>query len=216
MKRISTYINEKLHINNTTKIEYMYHPKDKDELIKCIKKKIKKEGLGNESNPLDLNDIDTSKIKDMALLFDADDGSLEDLSKTGYFDISNWDVSNVTNMEYMFFNSAFNGDISKWDVSSVINMHSMFNRSKFNKDIGKWDVSNVINMAYMFGVSEFNGNISEWDVSNVKDMHFMFIRSKFTGENGDISEWKVSNVINMYGMFSMCPLEKNPPKWYDE
>jgi surface protein len=27
-------------------------------------------------------------------------------------DISNWDVSNVTNMEGIFYNSKFNGDIS--------------------------------------------------------------------------------------------------------
>ena len=34
-------------------------------------------------------------------------------------DISNWDVSNVTNMNFMFHGSKFNGDISKWDVSNV-------------------------------------------------------------------------------------------------
>ena len=31
-------------------------------------------------------------------------------------DISNWDVSNVTNMMRMFSISNFNGDISKWPV----------------------------------------------------------------------------------------------------
>ena len=39
-------------------------------------------------------------------------------------DISNWDVSNVTNMIGMFYNSQFNGDISNWDVSNVIDCRS--------------------------------------------------------------------------------------------
>jgi surface protein len=38
-------------------------------------------------------------------------------------DISSWDVSNVTNMNYMFASgSSFNQDISSWDVSNVTNM----------------------------------------------------------------------------------------------
>ena len=40
--------------------------------------------------------------------------------------ISNWDVSNVTNMERMFSGSSFNQDISSWDVSNVTNMSEMF------------------------------------------------------------------------------------------
>ena len=31
-----------------------------------------------------------------------------------YGDISNWDVSNVTYMNYMFYESTFKGDISMW------------------------------------------------------------------------------------------------------
>ena len=57
-------------------------------------------------------------------------------------DISKWDVSRVTNMVGMFYNSlAFDGDILNWDVSSVTDMSAMFSRARsFDGDITKWDV----------------------------------------------------------------------------
>ena len=39
---------------------------------------------------------------------------------------------------------SFNQDISEWDVSNVTNMYSMFFECKsFNQDISNWDVSKV-------------------------------------------------------------------------
>ena len=189
MNSLRHYIVEKFQIGKDYKRQYAYQPKDKEELIECIIEKIRKEGLGTEDNPLDLNDIDTSKITDMSELFDIIDGKLQFLSKNGHFDISDWDVSNVTNMEYMFGNSNFNGDLSDWDVSNVTNMNSMFRYSEFtgkNGDIGHWNVSNVKSMRNMFGGSRFDGDISNWDVSNVENKLFML---------------------------DNCPLQKHPPKW---
>merc|ERR1719331_270104 len=67
-------------------------------------------------------------------------------------DLSNWDVSRVTDMGAMFNTAkSFNQDLSKWDVSSVTNMRAMFSAAKsFNQDLSNWDVSRVVNMKSMF------------------------------------------------------------------
>ena len=50
----------------------------------------------------------------------------------------------------MFQESKFNGDISQWDVSNVTNMHRMFEHSVFNGDISSWNVFSVKEKRYMF------------------------------------------------------------------
>jgi surface protein len=62
------------------------------------------------------------------------------------------DLSNVTDMSYMFFKAKeFNQSIGDWNVSNVTNMEGMFDgASAFNQDIGSWNVSNVTDMWEMF------------------------------------------------------------------
>jgi surface protein len=67
----------------------------------------------------------------------------------------------------MFSISKFTGDISNWDVSNVTNMERMFCISKFTGDISNWNVSNVTNMECMFFKSQFIGDISNWDISSL-------------------------------------------------
>ena len=116
----------------------------------------------------DLNFIDTNKITDMSWLFE---------NVKHNFDISSWDVSNVTDTEFMFYFCVnFNCDLSGWDVSNVTNMKYMFACcEKFNCDLSNWDVSNVTGMYFMFGhCKQFNCDLSHWNVSKVKDMKDMF------------------------------------------
>ncbi len=124
-------------------------------------------------------------------------------------DISNWDVSNVTNMNSLFnIALAFNGDISAWDVSNVITMNLMFsNAQAFNQEIGNWDVCNVNDMRYIFSAaSNFNQYIGNWDVSNVTYMGGMFYYS--SGFDQDLSNWNVSNVVDMSEMFDYTSLSR--------
>ena len=95
-------------------------------------------------------------------------------------DISNWDVSRVTTMRYMFaWATSFNSDLSKWDVSRVTNMGSMFNyASSFNSDLSEWNVSRVTDMyAMFFGASSFDQTLcGAWRTSKAKKDN-MFLRS---------------------------------------
>ncbi len=61
-------------------------------------------------------------------------------------------MSNVTNMEYMFYGaSSFNQPLEKWDVSNVTDMGYMFYGARsFNQPLERWNVSNVTDMGYMF------------------------------------------------------------------
>ena len=57
----------------------------------------------------------------------------------------------------MFFQSIFNKDISNWNVSNVTSMRFMFYHARdFNIDIRKWNVRNVIEFDLMFrGANKF-------------------------------------------------------------
>ena len=166
----------------------------------------------------DVSKVVTTLVTDMKSLFRR--VSYDDNSD---FDISSWDVSNVTNMQSMFNESVFfNGDIGSWDVSSVTNMGTMFrNAQYFNQDLNSWDVSNVTEMYSMFVVAlRFNGNVSSWDVSNVGSGSntpgtLMSMFQQATDFNQDLSGWCVTNYTSEPdGFSSMSALtEANKPIW---
>ena len=120
--------------------EFKHTPKTNTALITAIREEIKRQG-----SRADLNCIDTSAITNMRELFNK--------FKTFNGDISEWDVSHVTDMSDMFNGSDFNGDISKWDVSNVKDMTAMFESSRFSGDISGWNVDKVEYFFPMFRYS---------------------------------------------------------------
>ena len=187
MRKLEEFILEKLKVGKIEKKT----PKTKEELVKLMIEEIKENGPD-----CSLNHIDVSNITDMSFLFRGGDSKQY---RNGHPILT-----------------AFDGDISNWNVSNVTNMQSMFDHCKYsgnNGDISDWDVSNVTDMSYMFSNSKYNGDLSRWDVSNVINMDNMFYNSKF---NGDISTWQINPKAkgNMNSMFVQSPLENNPPDWY--
>jgi len=143
----------------------------------------------------DLTCVCTSLVTNMSGIFRGTEQNRNTFNQP----IGKWDVSNVTNMSFMFFESEFNQSIENWDVSRVTDMSSMFLLSSFNKPIGQWEVRNVTNMNRMFyGNYYFDQPIGNWEVSKVTDMTAMFLRTPF---NQDIIRWNVSRVVSFVDMF---------------
>ena len=209
MKTLNQYIKEKLIINKDY-IEVKIVVKSFDELRKIIEDRYDKLGAGTKQDPIDFNDIDVSNLYSFYNR-NRDIGIFQE-TQFKYIDISDWNVSNVTNMAGMFFRCKdlkSVGDISSWNVSSVTDMTTMFDSCEELEsvgDISKWDVSNVTDMAFMFcNCVYFNQDISKWDVSKVSDMEYMFYRCKKF--NQDLSDWGVSNVKNNDHIFYGCPIK---------
>ena len=135
-----------------------YKPKNKDTLKKLLKRMIKVRGDGG-----DFNDIDTSDIESMELLFND--------NKTFNGDITGWNISSVRNMRSMFYGAeSFNQPIGGWKFPNITDMGGMFyETSSFNQPIGDWEFPNVKNMEYMFcNATSFNQDLSKWDLKGKK------------------------------------------------
>jgi hypothetical protein len=59
--------------------------------------------------------------------------------------IGEWNVSAVTNMEYLFMNkNEFDEPLNNWDVRNLVHMKLMFKNARaFDQDISSWDLGNV-------------------------------------------------------------------------
>ncbi|RZK06175.1 MAG: BspA family leucine-rich repeat surface protein, partial [Flavobacterium sp.] len=150
-----------------------------------------------------------SQVTDASYMFSSTLGS------TPVSSFNSWDVSNVTNMSYMFAGGGFSQPIDNWDVSNVTNMKGMFAAAiYFNQPLNSWDVSNVVEMGDMFKHAiSFNQPLNNWDVSNVTQLNGMFWNA--TAFNQPLNEWNVSNVIDMYLMFYYASAFNQPLNSWD-
>ena len=132
--------------------ESIIHATD-DTIRQIVKDELDRLGLG-----ANLNHIDVSKVTDMS---------------TNYYKKWHWGLFSVENKSN---EEGFYGDVSEWDVSSVKDMKFMFhNCDKFNCDISGWNLEQCENTSDMFrGCSNFCQDLSSWNVKNVKTHDDMF------------------------------------------
>ena len=164
-----------------------YHPRTKTELLSIIEMKL---------------DQEMSKLKRKGI-------------KTLEPDLSDIDVSRITDMSYLFssatssyskYKSArFKFDLSQWDVSHVTDMHAMFLHIGYliSLNVSGWNTVNVTNMSEMFaytGIKELD--LSGWDTSNVNDMSLMFNNCDI--KKLDLSNFSSQSLREMHGMFYGC------------
>ena len=124
MKHLNQYINIRKGKSTIKATDETIHQIVKDELDR----------LGHDA---DLNHIDVSEVTIMDSLFSCYSSDLGKKYKDLNPYVSKWDMSNVTDTRYMFFECEnFNQNISEWNVSNVTDMHFMFSECKsFNQDL---------------------------------------------------------------------------------
>ena len=156
----------------------------------------------------------TSQVCDMVGMFEG----CESLREVHFY---NCDVSNVSDVSWMFRNCSSLEDISglsNLDVSNVKRMMGMFYGCSALNDLNglnDWNVSNVISMSFNLLLGEdgmFCGcssladltPLANWDVSKVKDMMYMFKDCKSLRNISALADWDVSSVTTARKMFNGC------------
>ena len=122
-------------------------------------------------------------------------------------DLSNFDTSQVTYMQSMFFgmSNLTSLNLSNFDTSNVTSMAAMFNgmSNLTSLNLSNFDTSNVTKMSFMF--SEMSSlttlNLSNFDTSNVTNMQYMF-RDMSSLTSLNLSSFNTSNVTDMNNMFN--------------
>ena len=136
------------------------------------------------------------------------DSAFRQLEQVSNFDItSKIDTHNVTNMRLMFDNCkiATNLDVSDWDVSNVTDMSMMFRQVLCATiDVSKWNVSNVKSIAGMFQYVSSDLDLSTFNTLKTNDWGSIFYRTTFK----NLKMPKSISITNMYRFISNSEIEK--------
>ena len=129
-----------------------------------------------------------------------------DNARLSKFDGSNLDVSNVTNMNEMFYSNSISDltSLANWDTRNVTDMGSMFLSNQISNltPLAHWDTSNVTNMSWMFegnSISDLTP-LTNWKTSKVTDMSKMFWNNQINDLSA-LAHWNTSKVTDMSLMF---------------
>ena len=129
-------------------------------------------------NNLDI--LDTNNVTNMSGIFYCDFNLLS-------LDVSNFNTSKVTNMNYLF--SGYEGNMLLEEIKGLEN----FDTRKVKKMSGVFE--NCIKLA--------NLNLSNWYTPNVEDLSYLFLNC-YSLTSLDISNFNTSSVTTMQSMFQNC------------
>ncbi len=140
-------------------------------------------------------------------------GMFDGCSGLTSLDLSNFDTSNVANMQGMFegCSSLTDLDISNFDTSSVVNMHTMFRDCSglTSLDLSNFDTSSVTNMERMFdncsGLESLN--LSGFDMRKILPTEYIYFFM-----NGCSKLSKINTPRNVLRELSLPDKESI---WYD-
>ena len=126
--------------------QHKYFPKTREELKAFV-----------QDESINLGEIDTSAITDMAKLF-------EGSTRQDFSGIESWDTCKVKYMDNIFYSAeSFNQPLDKWNTSSVKYIQEMFyGAESFNQSLDSWNVKNVLDMRDIFGSSPLQINPPKW------------------------------------------------------
>ena len=135
-------------------------------------------------------------------------GFLSDLKALQYLNLTNVKIyqKDLSNSFYNLY-SLISIDLTNFDISSVTNLENFFYNctSLESVDLSSLNTRNVINMRYLFSNCKNLKfvNFTNLDTGKVKYMDYMFINCHSL-ISLDLSKLDTSSVISMEGMFSNC------------
>lgn len=167
----------------------------------------------------------SNKCKNISHFFDSK--TFAKASDYANLDLTNWDVSGVEDISYLFYfiNHLDDINITGWNTANVTNMSHMFDvgqdtLSKYLDNIygiESLNVSSVTNMEYIFNsVYYLNKDLSNWDTRNLTNLNYAF----YACSNMDLTaleNWDVSSLIDKNETFSGGSGSLNNstlPSWY--
>lgn len=144
-------------------------------------------------------------------------------------DLTNWNVSNVSDTSFMFYNclSVVNLNITGWDTDNLYSMASMFECNDPNNDsslqsirgLEDIDTSGLINMNRAFcGAKYLNADLSGWsnNLNSLSDVSYGF----YGALNFDINklkDWQLPSLENKteaFGNGAGTAISSPIPDWY--
>jgi len=178
--------------------------------------KIRVEAPAGSSNAPNLSNV--TSLSDMF-------SSTFTANRTGYFEdvngnLSDWDVSTITDMNRMFKTFDANGctiDIRNWNVSNVENFSKWGENSSIIFNIDNWVTSSATDMSQMCnGVSSTSTGIENLVTTNVTTL-YQFGYVTFDGNTkmvNNVLRWDVSNCTNFSAMGCNWATNSNfPSNW---